>query len=138
MRASSAASSSPPPDKAGRFFPATTDRTHMSARSSVRSYYAAIDEDRYDDLHDLLAPGFGHERPDRTFDGRETFVKFMRDDRPRTETTHEIDAVYADETQSEFAVRGRLLDSDDERLFGFVDVHTVEDGAIARVHTYTD
>jgi ketosteroid isomerase-like protein len=138
MRASSAPSGSQYPDGAGRFFPATTDRIHMSARSSVGSYYAAIDEDRYDDLHDLLAPGFAHERPDRTFDGRETFVKFMRDDRPRTETTHEIDAVYADETQSEFAVRGRLLDSDSERLFGFVDVHTVENGSVARIRTYTD
>jgi ketosteroid isomerase-like protein len=103
---------------------------------AVRSYYRTIDDGRYDDLHDLLAPGFVHERPDRTLDGRETFVGFMRDERPRTETSHRIDAVYADE--DEFAVRGRLLDSDEERLFGFVDVHTVEDGSIARIRTYTD
>jgi ketosteroid isomerase-like protein len=106
----------------------------MSART-VRSYYRSIDEKRYDDLRDLLAPAFVHERPDRTFEGRETFVGFMREGRPRTETSHEIDRVY--DAGDEIAVRGRLLDGD-ERLFGFVDVHTVEDGSIARIETYTD
>lgn len=108
----------------------------MSARSAVKSYYRAIDEGRYDDFSNLLAPDFVHERPDRTLDGRETFVRFMRDERPLTETTHEIDAVYSDE--NEVAVRGRLLDSKGERLFGFVDIHTVEDGSITYIHTYTD
>jgi ketosteroid isomerase-like protein len=106
----------------------------MSART-VRSYYRFIDEKRYEDLRDLLAPDFVHERPDRTFEGRETFVEFMRDDRPRTETTHELDRMYDD--GDEIAVRGRLLD-DGERLFGFVDVHTVKHGSIARIETYTD
>lgn len=108
----------------------------MPRRESVRSFYAAIDEDRYDDLADLLAPAFVHERPDRTIDGRETFITFMRDERPLTETTHVLDRVYSNE--NEVAVRGRLLNSEDERLFGFVDVHTVEDRSIARVRTYTD
>ncbi|EMA42840.1 nuclear transport factor 2 family protein [Halococcus saccharolyticus] len=121
----------------------------MSATAVVRSYYAAIDESRYDDLAGLLAAHFVHDRPDRTFEGRETFVAFMRDDRPRTDTTHELDALYVDHddergaadnetSSSEVAVRGRLLGADDERLFGFLDVHTVEDGSIVRVRTYTD
>ncbi len=108
----------------------------MSARSAVKSYYRTIDEGRYDDLSNLLTPAFVHKRPDRTLDGRETFIGFMRDERPLTETTHEIDAVYSDE--NEVAVRGRLLDADDGRLFGFVDIHTVEDGSITHIHTYTD
>jgi ketosteroid isomerase-like protein len=106
----------------------------MNART-VRSYYRTIDEKRYEDLRDLLAPEFVHERPDRTFEGREIFVAFMRDERPRTETSHELDRVYDD--GDEIAVRGRLLDGD-ERLFGFVDVHTVDDGEIAHIETYTD
>lgn len=107
----------------------------MSAET-VRSFYRTIDEKRYDDLTDLLAPEFAHQRPDRALGGREAFVSFMRDKRPMTETTHELDAVY--ESEDELAVRGRLLDDDGERLFGFVDVHSVEDDAIVRVRTYTD
>ena len=116
----------------------------MNPAEAARSFYAAIDEHRYDDLADLLAAEFVHQRPDRTFEGRETFVDFMRDDRPQTDTTHELDAIYVagnevDPTrESEVAVRGRLLDADDNRLFGFVDVHTVEDGSVARIRTYTD
>ena len=116
----------------------------MNPPAAARSFYAAIDEGRYDDLADLLAVGFVHQRPDRTFEGRETFVAFMRDNRPRTDTTHELDAIYVGEngssttSVSEVAVRGRLLGADDDRLFGFVDVHTIEDGSIARIDTYTD
>ncbi|WP_049901704.1 nuclear transport factor 2 family protein [Halococcus agarilyticus] len=116
----------------------------MNPPEAARSYYAAIDEDRYDDLADLLAAEFVHQRPDRTFEGRETFVAFMRDDRPRTDTTHELDGVYVAENENdptrggEVAVRGRLLDADDDRLFAFVDVHTVEIGSVVRIRTYTD
>lgn len=110
----------------------------MSAPRTVESYYRTIDEHRYDDLSDLLAPEFVHERPDRTLSGRETFIGFMREERPRTETTHVLDEVYANENRTEFAARGRLLDTDGERLFGFVDVHTVENGYIARLRTYID
>lgn len=105
-------------------------------RELAQSYYPAIDDGRYDELHDLLAPAFVHERPDRTIDGRERFIDFMRDERPLTETSHALDSVYANE--NEVAVRGRLLDSEGERLFGFVDVHATEDSRIARIHTYTD
>jgi ketosteroid isomerase-like protein len=68
----------------------------------------------------------------------------MRDDRPQTDTIHAIDAVYVGENGSstapghEVAVRGRLLGTNDDRLFGFVDVHTVKDGSVARIRTYTD
>ena len=120
----------------------------MSPTAVVRSYYTAIDESRYDDLTGLLATHFVHDRPDRTFERREAFVAFMRDDRPRTDMVHELDALYVDHDDdrgaadneasgSEVAVRGRLLGADDERLFGFVDVHTVENESIARVRTYT-
>lgn len=107
----------------------------MSAHA-VRSYYRTIDGKRYDELGEFLAPEFVHERPDRTFEGRETFVAFIRDDRPRTETDHELDRLYDD--GDEIAVRGRLLDEDGERLFGFVDVHTIDDGNIVNIVTYTD
>lgn len=116
----------------------------MNPPETARSFYAAIDEERYDDLADLLAVEFVHQRPDRTFEGREPFVEFMRDDRPQTDTIHELDGIYVVENEDdpgrgdEVAVRGRLLGADDDRLFGFVDVHTVENGSIARIHTYTD
>jgi ketosteroid isomerase-like protein len=115
----------------------------MNPPETAQSFYAAIDEERYDDLADLLAVEFVHQRPDRTFEGREPFVEFMRDDRPQTDTIHELDGIYVVENEDdpgrgdEVAVRGRLVDADD-RLFGFVDVHTVENGSIARVRTYTD
>lgn len=112
----------------------------MSARADiVRSFYRAIDEKRYDDLTDLLAPEFMHQRPDRALGGREAFVEFMREKRPLTDTAHEIDGVYENDGEDggEVAVRGRLLDGD-ERLFGFVDVHSIEDGVVTRVRTYTD
>ena len=116
----------------------------MNPPETARSFYAAIDEERYDDLADLLAVEFVHQRPDRTFEGRETFVDFMREDRPRTDTSHAIDAVYVGENGSsttpghEVAVRGQLFGANDDRLFGFVDVHTVEDGSVARIRTYTN
>ncbi|RJT04387.1 nuclear transport factor 2 family protein [Halococcus sp. IIIV-5B] len=108
------------------------------ADQPVEAYYSAIDEGRYDDLRGLLAPEFVHDRPDRTIDGPDTFVGFMRDDRPLTDTRHTLEAVCANEDDSEFAVRGTLLDADGDPLFGFVDVHTVEDGTIARIETYTN
>ena len=104
----------------------------------VDAYYAAIDEGRYDDLHALLATEFVHDRPDRTIEGADTFVGFMRDDRPLTDTSHALDEVCANDGNNEFAVRGRLLDAEGDPLFGFVDVHTVEDGTISHIETYTN
>ncbi|WP_348607170.1 nuclear transport factor 2 family protein [Halobaculum rarum] len=121
----------------------------MSHEATARAYYSAIDAADYDALADLLAPKFVHERPDRTLSGREAFVRFMREERPRTDTEHRIGAVYAesgagddipgeglddagggdpdgdaagDAVVDEVAVRGRLLGDDGEELFGFVDV----------------
>ena len=106
-----------------------TERTE-----SARAYYRAIDDGAYDRLATLLVPEFVHERPDRTLDGRERFVRFMREERPITDTEHAVDAVYRDE--GEVAVRGRLL-RDGDALFGFVDVFSFEAGTVAEIRTYT-
>jgi ketosteroid isomerase-like protein len=110
--------------------------TATDPEASVREFYAAIDEDRYERLRSLLAPAFTQDRPDRTFDTPEAFVRFMRDDRPMTETTHELDGLYSHGT--DLAAQGRLLDASGEVLFSFVDVFAVEDGLIAHLRTYTD
>ncbi|MDL5362331.1 nuclear transport factor 2 family protein [Halalkalicoccus sp. NIPERK01] len=102
---------------------------------AVREYYRTIDSHAYDDLAELLAPDFIHYRPDRTIEGREAFVAFMREKRPMKDTTHEITAVY--EADGGVAVRGRLLDGDGEGLFDFIDCFEFEDGDVAAVHTYT-
>ncbi|GAB7009013.1 nuclear transport factor 2 family protein [Halorubrum trueperi] len=100
----------------------------------ARAYYAALDAGDYDRLADLLDPEFVQRRPDRTFEGRDRFVAFMRDERPMTDTTHAVDAVYPEGPG--VAVRGRLLDADGEELFAFVDVFDVADGRLAALETY--
>ncbi len=107
-----------------------TDRGRLA-----RAYYDAIDAGDYDRLADLLDPDFVQRRPDRTFEGRERFVTFMRDDRPMTDTTHVVDGVYTGGPG--VAVRGRLLDADGEELFAFVDVFDVDDGRLSGLETYT-
>ncbi|MDS0260393.1 nuclear transport factor 2 family protein [Haloarcula sp. S1CR25-12] len=101
----------------------------------ARAYYRALDEGDYELLSTLLAGGFRHDRPDRTIEGRERFVRFMREERPQTDTTHPVDAVYRDDDG--VAVRGRLLDADGERIVGFVDVFEFAAERIERVETYT-
>jgi len=66
----------------------------MDAEATVREYYAALDDGRYDDLRGVLAPGFTQRRPDRTFGDREAFLAFVREDRPHPDTTHELDGVF--------------------------------------------
>jgi ketosteroid isomerase-like protein len=112
--------------------------------AQARAYYRALDDGDYEGLADLLAPGFVQERPDVTLDGRERFVRFMREERPRTDTNHAVDAVYADEVEAdgdtdstEVAVRGRLLGDDGDRLFRFVDVFVVGEERFRRLDTYT-
>lgn len=110
--------------------------------SRVRAYYRALDEDDYELLAALLAPSFVHERPDRTIEGRERFVRFMREGRPMTDTTHPIDAIYRHVDGEgvdgeEIVVRGRLLDADGEQITAFADVFSVADGAIDRIRTFT-
>ncbi|OYR55342.1 nuclear transport factor 2 family protein [Halorubrum halodurans] len=112
----------------------------------VHAYYEAIDAGDYDRLADLLDPGFVHERPDRTLEGRDRFVAFMRDERPLTDTEHVVDAVYESDPGGDdssgpaestgVAVRGRLLDADGDELFAFVDVFDVADGRLTELRTY--
>jgi ketosteroid isomerase-like protein len=118
----------------------------------ARAYYRALDGGDYDLLAALLAPGFVHERPNMTLEGRDRFVRFMREERPSTDTTHPVDGVYrrasdgptgdASGTETgigtEVAVRGRLLAADGTELAGFVDVFSFEDGRMVRLRTYTD
>jgi ketosteroid isomerase-like protein len=113
----------------------------------TRAYYDAIDGDDYDRLASLLAPSFVHDRPDRTIEGRERFVRFMREERPQTDTTHPLDGLYCRQSDdaadsdgtvtAEVVARGRLLDADGERIVGFVDVFTFAGDDIERIETYT-
>ena len=100
----------------------------------ARAYYDALDAGDYERLRGLLDPDFVQRRPDRAFEGRDRFVAFMRDERPMTDTTHAVDAVYP--KGPGVAVRGRLLDADGDELFAFVDVFDVADGRLAALETY--
>ncbi|QIB75900.1 nuclear transport factor 2 family protein [Halogeometricum borinquense] len=99
-----------------------------SGRQLVESYYDAIDTGDYDRLASLLSPAFVHDRPDQTLSGRETFVSFMRDDRPETDTRHDVTATYRQTEGDGWVVRGRLLGADGDVRFTFVDVFTVGAG----------
>ncbi len=100
----------------------------------VRAYYRAIDDGAYDELASLLEPTFTHQRPDRTIEGRETFLAFMRDERPETTTSHAIDSVFH---EGDIAVQGRLLREDGSLWFGFVDIFTMNGNTIGALRTYT-
>ncbi|WP_254545570.1 nuclear transport factor 2 family protein [Halomarina pelagica] len=133
----------------------------MDAADLAREYYRAIDEADYDALATVLAPDFVHDRPDRTIEGRDAFVRFMREERPDPDTTHELDAVFLDGERDEreegrdargegrdgrekrhdgrgagVACEGRVLRADGGEWFRFVDVFAVEDGALAGLTTY--
>jgi len=107
----------------------------------ARAYYRALDAGDYDLLGALLAAEFVHDRPDRSIEGRERFVRFMREERPQTDTTHPVDTVFEADgsgaSDGAVAVRGRLLDADGDRIARFVDVFTFGSDRIARVETYT-
>lgn len=104
--------------------------------ATARRYYRSLDEHDYDRLAAVLTESFVHERPDRTLEGRERFVQFMREERPQTDTSHPLDAVYVDGDR--LAIEGRLLASDGSQIAGFVDVFAFADGRIDAVRTYTD
>jgi ketosteroid isomerase-like protein len=108
----------------------------MDRRDAVLEYYDAIDAGEYDRLAALLDPEFVQRRPDRTLDGRERFVRFMREERPRTDTEHVLTEVCVSTDGTVFA-EGRLLTTDGDDLFGFVDVHRVSDEGIESLTTYT-
>ena len=108
--------------------------------AQARAYYRALDGGDYDLLAALLGAEFIHDRPDRTIEGRERFVRFMREERPQTDTTHPVDAVFAATDggpDGAVAVRGRLLDADDDPIARFVDVFEFTAERIARIETYT-
>jgi len=114
----------------------------MDRRDAAMAYYDAIDDGDYDRLRDLLVSGFVQHRPDRTLDGRERFVRFMREERPRTDTEHVLTAVGVGDEDgapgvSAIFVEGRLRAADGTDLFGFVDVHRVGDAGIESLTTYT-
>ena len=122
--------------------PAGTPTDESDAASLVRNYYDALDEHAYDVLADVLAPDFVQRRPDRTFEDRASFVRFMREDRPNPDTSHDLEAVVADAEGDDegrrVAVRGRVLDADGNRaLFEFADFFDLEAGRIARLETYS-
>jgi ketosteroid isomerase-like protein len=117
----------------------------MDAPALAREYYRAIDDGDYEALGEALAAEFVHRRPDRTIEGREEFVSFMRSDRPDTETEHALDAVYVaarGETENErwrrVAAEGRLLRADGSVWFRFVDTFEVGERGVRTVRTYTD
>lgn len=109
----------------------------MDRRDAAMAYYEAIDAGDYDRLRALLAPDFVQHRPDRTLDGPESFVRFMREERPRTDTEHVVEAVGVDDDAAAVFVEGRLRTADGTDLFGFVDVHRVGDAGIESLRTYT-
>ena len=121
-------------------------RPPMSETTAL-AYYDAIDAGDYEAFADLLAPGVVHDRPDRTIEGRETLVEFMRDGRPNKGTSHEIRGVFEETESNEHGdegdgngvvVEGRLFDSNGDEMFGFVDVFAFDEGRIAEIRTYTD
>ncbi|ELZ09371.1 hypothetical protein C479_11135 [Halovivax asiaticus JCM 14624] len=103
--------------------------------SIIRRYYDALDAHEYGELEAILAPSFVQHRPDRTFEGRDEFVRFMREDRPMTDTRHDLIEVFG--ANDRVTVRGRLLDGDDDSVFEFADVFQLETDRIARLDTYT-
>jgi len=102
----------------------------------AREYYRALDEHDDEALAAVLAPGFVHDRPDMTLEGRDRFVRFMREERPQTDTSHPVDGVF-ESADGNVAVRGRLLAADGAHIAAFVDVFTVEEDAVTRVDTFT-
>lgn len=109
----------------------------MSNRDAVRSYYAALDNHRYETFDTLLLETFVHKRPDRTLAGRSAFVDFMRDERPLHTTEHDLQEFYPNDAGDELVVRGILRDEDGEQLFAFLDRHVFADERIARLETFT-
>lgn len=109
----------------------------MERTAVARAYYDALDEHDYERLADLLASDFVHDRPDRTIEGRDRFVQFMREERPQTDTSHPIDGVYAREGGVGVAAEGRLLANDGGLIAGFVDVFSFEGDRIEKIRTYT-
>ncbi|MCU4926601.1 nuclear transport factor 2 family protein [Halobacteria archaeon AArc-dxtr1] len=110
----------------------------MNAETVVRRYYDALDEHEYDTLRAVLDPAFVQQRPDRTFEGRDAFVRFMREERPNPDTTHELAGHVVDPDRGCVAAHGRVLDGDRE-LFEFADFFELDENgeSIVRLDTYS-
>jgi ketosteroid isomerase-like protein len=100
----------------------------------VRRYYDALDDHDYDALEAVLRPEFVQQRPDRTFEDREAFVRFMAEERPSLDTRHELESPIADGDR--IAVRGRVVEGE-TALFEFADFFEIEGGQIYRLETYS-
>jgi len=117
----------------------------MSHVQLVERYYDAIDDEDGEALASVLAAEFRHDRPDRTLEGRERFVEFMLEERPRTDTVHAVDTVFLpqdldsehEHDEEDVAVHGRLFGDDGEELFAFVDLFTVGEDGIQQLRTFT-
>ena len=105
------------------------------AVAAARAYYRALDEHDYDALAALLAPGFVHDRPDLILEGRGRFVAFMRDERPDTETSHELTNLY--EAETGVAAEGTLRRASGDMMFSFVDTFRFDGDVVRAVTTYT-
>lgn len=88
----------------------------MNAEATVRAYYDRLDDARYDDLRNVLAPGFTQRRPDRTFPDREAFLAFLVEDRPHTDTVHELDGVFVQASDGTPSRRQRTDSPTDDSL----------------------
>lgn len=108
----------------------------MDGDALVRRYYDALDDHEYETLEGLLDPAFVQHRPDQTFDGREEFVRFMREDRPNPDTSHELEALVVDDGRDRVAARGRVLE-DEQELFEFADFFKIAGDSICRLETYS-
>lgn len=114
----------------------------MDRTGLARAYYASLDDHDYERLASILAEGFVHDRPDLTLSGRDRFVRFMREERPDPDTTHEVEGIYRSEDG--VAVTGRLLTADDALLTSFCDAFSFaeaktrsDERVIRRITTYT-
>jgi len=115
----------------------------MSDTELVERYYEAVDAMDAEGLESVLAPEFRQERGDRSFEGRDRFVEFMMNGRPRTDTVHAVDTLFRpavdadDARERQVAAHGRLFGEDGEELFAFVDLFSVENGAIVELRTFS-
>lgn len=106
----------------------------MDDAAVAQAYYSAIDDGNYDELRTLLAEAFVQVRPDRTLNGPDRFVQFMRDDRPITETEHTLTGIY--HGREGVAVHGNVVTSS-RHLFEFIDTFQIKNQQITRLTTYT-
>jgi ketosteroid isomerase-like protein len=109
----------------------------MDATALAQAYYDALDEREYGRLQDLLAPTFSQQRPEMSLESRDRFVRFMREERPDSETDHTVETVLTTEDGT-LAVEGRLLAADGQGITAFVDVFSIDDGRITALRTYTN